>query len=81
VTRNAHIFFALLRDRRGQGVVEYAVVLGLVLVVLVFVGTLFRDMEKSATEGTHARTFERAPYTMSSSGGASGQWIKDILLR
>ena len=73
--------YVFLRNRRGQGVVEYALALCLVIVVLMFVGVLFRNTEKSSVEGAHSNTFIRAPYTMSSSIGASGQWAKDIFLR
>jgi hypothetical protein len=42
---------------------------------------LVRDGQKTATGGLHSQTFTRAPYTISSSAGSSGQCFKDIMLR
>jgi len=70
----------LLRDEAGQAVVEYAVALSLLVLVIVFVGSFVRSSAESSTGGLHAQTFIRAPYTISTSVGSSGQCVKDLLL-
>jgi len=67
-------------NRKGQAVVEYAVVLTLILTIIGTVGWLARQTSQSATGGLQSQTFRRAPYTVSSSVGSSGQYVKDILL-
>jgi len=69
-----------LHDISGQAVVEYAVALSLLVLVIAAIGIFTDASNESATGGLHRQTFMRAPHTISSSVGSSGQCIKDILL-
>jgi Flp pilus assembly pilin Flp len=71
----------IIHDDSGQAVVEYAVALTLFIIVILCLGTLVRGGQETAHSGLHAQTFSRAPYTITSSVGSSGQCFKDIMLR
>jgi len=64
----------------GQAVVEYTVALTLLIAVTVGIGVFVRSSAQSASGGLMRQTFIRAPYTLSSSVGSSGQGVKDVLL-
>lgn len=69
----------VLLDMRGQAMVEYLLALTMFVVVMVFIGAWVRASQQSAQVGLHRQTFIRAPYTLYTSIGTSGQWVKDIL--
>jgi hypothetical protein len=71
----------MISDRSGQAVVEYALALSLFVIIIAFGGSLIKMSRTSASDGLHAQTFKRAPYTISTSVGSSGQCFKDIILR
>ncbi|MCL2491487.1 MAG: hypothetical protein FWE87_01895 [Coriobacteriia bacterium] len=72
-------FRTQLSDTHGQAVAEFAVALMLFALVFTGVGLYVRQAQSSASAGVHRETFARAPYTISSSVGSSGQCVKDIL--
>jgi hypothetical protein len=70
----------VLRERTGQALIEYVLAMTLMVAVAGSVGLLVRDAQRSATGGLHRQTFLRAPYTVTTSVGASGQCVKDVLM-
>lgn len=60
--------------------IEFTLALMVLSLALLAFGQYTRDIQQSATAGLHRQTFIRAPHTLTTSIGSSGQCIKDLLL-
>lgn len=78
-TIRSKIVRSIRDENKGQAVIEYALALCLIIVVTVGIGSYVRESQTSTSTGLSRQTFMRAPYTISSSVGSSGQCVKDIL--
>lgn len=69
-------------NNSGQALAEYVLALSIVTITIVGIGTMWRYWSNTSiqSDGTGLQMFTRAPHTISSSEGGSGQWVKDMLM-